>query len=123
MFCNYINDIYKNHIHPNLIDDEFKYTKLLEETFFDLYNQISYKQHSNWGIEYCMNKGTILFRLVRITTKTDALYCTNSSFNIMMDIFNNKNCNIYHNIELIIYKYQLFNIIDGNFFYVTRLKL
>jgi hypothetical protein len=37
MLCNYLVDIYKNHIHKSLADDEYKYSKYIDEQLNDLW--------------------------------------------------------------------------------------
>jgi hypothetical protein len=65
MLCNYLNDIYLNHIHPNLTGDEYIYSAEAKETFLDLWfscNNI--KTHPNFPNSefYCKNN-KILFRV------------------------------------------------------------
>jgi hypothetical protein len=40
MLCNYINNIYLEHIHPNLLDVEFIYSQEVKETFLDMWNSV-----------------------------------------------------------------------------------
>jgi hypothetical protein len=41
MFCNYLNNIYLEHIHPHLLDDELIYSAEVWETFLDVWGSVT----------------------------------------------------------------------------------
>jgi hypothetical protein len=62
--CHYLNNIYLEHIHPNLVGEELKYSRLIIEEILDIWNSCTEKKsisHPNI-IEY-YNHGIECFRL------------------------------------------------------------
>jgi hypothetical protein len=52
MLCNYLIDIYEQHIQPNLIGDELLYSPLLENRLFAKYNEIIRIKKQGNSIKY-----------------------------------------------------------------------
>jgi hypothetical protein len=44
MLCKYLIDIYNNHIHSQLIDDELFYSKQCEKNFLDVWDKIIFEE-------------------------------------------------------------------------------
>jgi hypothetical protein len=76
MLCNYLNDIYLNHIHPSLLKDEFIYSAEAKQTFLDLWFSCNNIRRNFSNNSYYYMKNELLFKIIASSdSKKQLLYC------------------------------------------------
>jgi len=109
---NHLTNIYKKHIHPNLIDDEFIYSKLVDETINDVW--INVKPVEINGNVYYIKDDIVWFFLnviktPRIGNQYAYLYYDDKLFNILLSVELSIS-NDFNNLLFCVLEYKIPNL-------------
>jgi hypothetical protein len=102
MLCNYLNDIYLNHIYKSLSNDEYVYSQEVEEIFLDLWfscnNAKTYLEHPD-STFYCINEDILFELYIKQDLKKQFIYCNYAK---VWSVFESKYYMKYDDIQQLI---------------------